>query len=124
MGRVVTSLEVVLLGLAAWRWARLVTVDEITRPLRTAVDHWARRPSRKTRKLASGLGFAVKDRDPDIAWHGKVLYLINCPHCVGVWTSAGVVAVWAWAPGLWGPLVVVPAVAGVVSVLALVLPPE
>lgn len=101
-----TFLEAALLALAAWRWARLVTVDEIARPARDLLRRKA-------------------NRDPN-RWEWAA-YWSGCPHCVGVWTSASVVAVWAWAPAwgpAWGVLVVAPAVAGAVSLIALLVPPE
>ena len=102
-----TGLEAVLLGLAAWRWTRLVTVDEIARPLRDLA-----------RRQAMRNGWAGRAG-------GTASYLLGCPHCVGVWASAAVVAVWAWTPAWGAPwivAVVAPAVAAVVSLIASTVP--
>ena len=58
------ALEVGVRTAAAWRITKLITEDEITRPMREKVDElW-----------------------PD----SKVSYLVNCPACVSVW--AGIAA--------------------------------
>lgn len=120
-----TGLEAVLLALAAYRWARLIAVDEIALPLRRTVVRWSTRPPRSARRAAGRLGLAVPDRDP--GWRRHFVYLVGCPHCLAVWSSAGLVAVWEWAPPwglLWLAVVVVPAVAAVTSLLVVALPPE
>lgn len=75
-------------ALAAWRITRLVTEDEVTRPL----------------------------RDPVVARGGRAGYLVQCPHCVGVWASLGVFVVsrCRW----WRPVSEVLACAAVVSIIS------
>lgn len=63
------SSELALDGLAAWRLARLVTEDEITRKARTAAIDWT-----------------LKNQHPQLR------YLVTCPHCVGVYAAAVVLA--------------------------------
>ena len=57
-------MSVVVDAAAVWRLTRLVTEDEVTRPVRD----W------------------VIERAPD----GRLAYLIECPHCVGVWAGLAV----------------------------------
>lgn len=110
-----TALDFTLIGLASWRWARLVTHDEITHPAREAVDEWAQR-SRRRHYSSTG----TQDD-----WRGKVAYLSGCPHCVGVWAAAALTWVYVAGPSwLWWPAVYAPAAAAVVSALALLLPED
>lgn len=94
-----TALDLTFMGLAAWRWAMLVTTDSITEPART----WLNR-----RTVGVGVG-------------GWLAALVSCPYCVGVWAAFAVVGVWEvgwrWA---WLWLVVAPAVAAVVSLFTVV----
>lgn len=64
------TLSIVITLLAVWRLARLVTVDEITAPLRAAV---AKRGDR----------FA---------------YLISCPWCISVWVGWPLLIGPVWFP--------------------------
>ena len=63
--------EVAVLALAATRLARVISIDEITAPLRRRMEDWAEGPS--TPK-----------------WRGWSLELVRCPVCVGWWTSLAV----------------------------------
>lgn len=55
---------------ATWRLTRLVTEDEVTRPLREAVSK---------------------------RWPGsRVEYLVNCPACVSVWAGAAATVMPKW----------------------------
>jgi hypothetical protein len=73
----VSTLLAVLMILAVWRVARLVTVDFITEPIRA----WAARRGE------------------------KVGYLFECPWCLSIWlaplVAAGVFAAEASKPWLW-----------------------
>jgi len=83
-------------ALAVWRLTRLITEDEITRPLRLRIAERAIKGDSRARWLS--------------AW-------IECPHCVSVWAAAGVTLVLPHLPG--GRLARhTLAVAGVVSAAA------
>lgn len=71
----------VIVGLAAYRAARLVAVDSILRRPRLALAVW----------INSG-------RSPQQGVH-PMAELLTCPVCVGVWAAAAV-AGWAWSAGL------------------------
>lgn len=107
-----TGLDLALCGLAVYRWARLIAVDEITRPARVAVERWSTRPPARARRAASARGLAVPDRDP--GWRGRVVYLVGCPYCVGVWATVPVLLLSVHAHGSlgWWAVVAGPAVAG------------
>jgi hypothetical protein len=62
--------DVVVLGLAATRIARAISLDEISAPARTRLASWAETPG----------------RSPLRRWVNR---LIECPICVGWWTSIG-----------------------------------
>lgn len=57
--------DLLLEAFASWRLVRLIQKDEITAPARTAIIGW------------------TLDND-----HPQLRYLLQCPHCIGVWTSA------------------------------------
>lgn len=57
--------ELLLDALASWRIVRLLQKDEITEDPRNAFIEWT-----------------LKNR------HRKLRYLIQCPHCLGVWSTA------------------------------------
>jgi hypothetical protein len=72
------SLEhIVVLALGANRLARAISVDEITAPARAAAARWT------DGNLPAGAAQRLQD-------------LVECPVCVGWWTS---IAVSLWAPG-------------------------
>jgi hypothetical protein len=63
--------EVAVLALAATRLARVISVDEITEPVRRWMDHWAEGPSTPQ-------------------WRRWSLELVRCPVCVGWWASLAI----------------------------------
>jgi hypothetical protein len=67
----------VVLALGANRLARAISVDEITAPARAAAARWT------DGHLPAGAAKRLQD-------------LVECPVCVGWWTS---IAVSLWAPG-------------------------
>jgi hypothetical protein len=83
-------------GLATYRLARLLTMDDLTKPARDRVWTWA-----------SNRG-----------WH-RLAELVTCPHCVGVWAAAGVTVIGPRLP-YWRELRPFLAVAGVASLAATV----
>jgi hypothetical protein len=86
-------------SLAAYRLARLVSVDDITEPLRTKVTDW----------LVGNGG----------TYHRKLAELIGCPHCSGVWISFGVIAVAPYVVPGWKQIIrPALAVAAIESILA------
>lgn len=89
--------EVAVLGLAATRLARAISIDEIAAPARRRMELWANEAS------------APK-------WRQWSLELVRCPVCVGWWTSLALSLV---APGRRRVLRGV-SVAGVQVLLALV----
>jgi hypothetical protein len=88
--------DLVLDGLATYRLARLLTMDDLTKPARDRVWKWA--ADREMHRLAE---------------------FVTCPHCVGVWVAAGVVSLSALrgVPG-WRHVRTFLAVAGAESLLA------
>lgn len=80
---------VVLLVLALWRFARLLSIDEISRPLRER----------------------IAGRKPD----GQVAYLVTCPWCISIWCGWLLVVptvllatdLGFWIDGLWLSLLLV-----------------
>jgi Protein of unknown function (DUF1360) len=68
--------ETIVIGLAAGRLARAISVDEITEPLRARVDRWA---------AASGPSRGARQR---------VAEFVSCPVCVGWWTSLAMSLAW------------------------------
>jgi hypothetical protein len=70
-GRIPRLEEVVVLGLAATRLARVVSIDEITAPMRGRMEEWADGASAPT-------------------WRKWSLELVRCPVCVGWWASLGI----------------------------------
>lgn len=103
-----TLAVVVILGLAAYRLTRVLTVDSISDPARAVLYDWA---WGGTRDRPTSRGRA----------RGWVYELLTCSHCLGVWVSLAAVAAWSSVGGApsnfaaW--LVDVFAVAGVQSVL-------
>lgn len=63
---------------AVHRLTRLVTSDELTRPLRER----------------------LVDRNPD----GRLAYLAGCPWCTSMWAGLAVAAARRYAPRAWQPL--------------------
>jgi hypothetical protein len=57
--------------LAAARLTSLVAEDELTQPIRNAVDDWA--------QVA-----------PDSSLRNRLAYLVSCSRCVSVWAGAGI----------------------------------
>lgn len=70
----------VVVVLATQRLTQLVTEDELTRPLRDAIDSWA----------TGAAEFTVKDR---------VATLTGCSACVSVWAGAGILLASRWRVG-------------------------
>lgn len=96
-----TPLEFLLSALATVRLTRLVVLDTLWEGTRDRVLEWADRPGRA--RLA----------------RAKLGELLGCPHCVGVWAAALVVATFETAPAAWWRIgVTVAALAGVTSLLA------
>ena len=58
-------------ALAIARLTSLVAEDELTAPLRTAVEDWAR-------------------RNPDSVLRDRLAYLTSCSRCVSVWAAGAV----------------------------------
>ena len=65
-------MESLLGALAVWRLTKLVTEDEITRPLREKVVLWS-------------------DKGEDDSFRDQLGYLVECRACVSIWASAAVV---------------------------------
>jgi hypothetical protein len=63
----------VTLALATQRLTQLITEDELMRPVREGITHWA----------AGAKEFTFKDR---------VAVLIGCPACMSVWAAAAILA--------------------------------
>lgn len=84
-------LDLTVLGLAAARLTQLVVEDEITRPIREAVQRRSIKefqPVRDGRLVVEPLG-KHEIPQPVQPWDA-IDTLINCPACTSVWTGAGV----------------------------------
>jgi hypothetical protein len=84
----VTGTTVVLVLLATYRLALLVSADTITAEVRHAIDNWA----------------AVYEPDhPAIgpSWRHGLAYLVHCPWCCSLWLGVPVAAAAVWAPDAW-----------------------
>lgn len=80
-------------GLAAGRFATLVSQDGITEPIRHWIWQWSppkEEPGEEVYTLQP-----VGEIDGNQAWiqrePGFVGQLVDCHHCVGVWASAGLI---------------------------------
>lgn len=82
-------------ALAAFRVTRLVTADDITAPLRDAIEVRAAR--------------VASDR---------LAEFIVCPWCVGMWVAAGVAIARARFPRTWGALARILGISAAVGLLA------
>jgi hypothetical protein len=76
-------LLVALVALATFRLARLLTADEITRPIR---DWVYRRDDRRP------------GRQPDDGQLGRLAYFITCPWCVSMYAGPATAFVAVWWP--------------------------
>lgn len=92
-----------LLGLAAYRVARFVAVDELTRRARNRIIRWAYRGDLDGDDLTADV-FA--DPDPP-----RVAYLVSCVWCLSLWVALALTA----APGLLVDGLAAAAVAGFVG---------
>jgi hypothetical protein len=81
------TITIILLMLASWRLARLVTVDRIAEKLRWKVVDWAGHDSQRA-------------------------YLITCPWCISVWSSIPLAAAVVWFPTNRGVLLLLLVLAG------------
>jgi hypothetical protein len=63
--------EVAVLALAATRLARVISIDEITAPVRRRMEEWAEGSSAPT-------------------WRTWSVELVRCPVCVGWWASLAI----------------------------------
>jgi hypothetical protein len=81
-----------LISFASYRITRLLVFDSIIDGPRS----WILRKLATTEKRG---------------WKYELSYLIQCPYCLGVWTTLGLAAIWHYTPGL-QPGVVVAAACG------------
>lgn len=70
----------VVIALATKRLTQLVVEDDITTPLRRAVDNWS-----------SG--------EPEGSFKERISYLVSCEACVSVWAAGAVLLAGLTAPG-------------------------
>ena len=92
-------LDLAVLGLATYRLARLITVDEGPAQVFFRLRYWM------------GVYDLGENGQPASAW-GRAF---ECPHCIGVYVA---IVLWLIYPFAWGPIIVQGfAVAGLQSVL-------
>lgn len=96
----------IVIALATYRVARIVTTDSISLPFRERLYGWAWDDDHAVTG-ADGLPYAT----PRAAWRTWVHDLFTCALCFGVWTAAGLYALWRWSDS--------PAVRSGIVVLAL-----
>lgn len=99
-----SSTSLVLDGLAVYRITRLIVKDTFppVKRVREAVETWAIQPAQRRSPIE---GHALGE-------------LVSCPHCMGFWVAAAVVAARLVAPRWWDPIGKAFALAGVVSLVA------
>lgn len=105
------ALALVVIALASHRLQRIATKDTLSDPLRAWV--WAKAYIEGAEWNEDGTPkIVVRSKDWRWAW-----FFIECPHCVGWWTSLATFAVWFFAPWswLWHPMIAAVAVAGMQS---------
>lgn len=111
-------------AIAAWRLTKLITQDEITRPIRERIikkiyggnlKHASNRVLGDPRAWEDGAGLSeLAESDPEAP---KLVKLVMCPACVGVYVGFGVMVLSRLAPKAWEPVsdaLAMAAVAGVI----------
>lgn len=73
---------------AAYRITRLIQQDQLP-PLP---------------RLRERMNDVLTREDPPTALQGELIYMVNCPWCLGFWVSVAVLIADAVAPRLWRPL--------------------
>lgn len=97
---------IVVLALATYRCARLVSRDTLTMPMRDSLYAWAYSDRRGT-------------PTPRAPWRTWVYELVTCPLCIGVWTGGAVYLLWRYGGTIINGLLVVLAIAGAQCALVL-----
>jgi Flp pilus assembly pilin Flp len=80
--------DVLLLGTATFKVARLLSKDKVTGFLRAPF----------TRRVAEGEASEVMDQSRGGPARRAVGDLLSCPFCVGAWVAAGLTGYYAWSP--------------------------
>jgi hypothetical protein len=102
---------IIILGLVAYRLARLVATDSISEDMRAALYRWAwnDEPSDDAERMRP-----LSEPVPRGRVRPYVYELISCAFCIGVWTGAGAFVLWGMVIGsLAGWFIAIPAIAGV-----------
>jgi hypothetical protein len=91
----VSALVYVLLALAAYRMARVVTTDSISLAFRERLYRWTWDDTNpEVQREPDGTEvFVPKARAP---WRTYAYELFTCPLCLGFWAAAAVYSAWRW----------------------------
>lgn len=81
----------VVVGLATYRLARIVTLDTISQPFRDSLFRWAYDVNNPVEVDGERI---ASPRGPIRVW---VYDLASCPLCAGVWIAAGLYVLWRWS---------------------------
>lgn len=87
-GSVMGGVKLVVQAAAAYRITRLIQEDQLP-PLP---------------KLRSRMADALVGEEPPSKLADELIYMVNCPWCLGFWVSAAVLLADAIAPKVWRPL--------------------
>jgi hypothetical protein len=87
-GEVMSGIRLAVQAAAAYRITRLVQEDQLP-PLP---------------RLRQRMNDALVQDEPPSALQGELIYMVNCPWCLGFWVSVAVLIADAVAPRLWRPL--------------------
>lgn len=107
----------VVVALASYRGARIVTKDTLTEPFREKLYAWT---WDDTKPVQHGTGSEAEwVASARAGWRTYVYELLTCPLCFGVWTAAGLYVLWRWSgsPAVRSGIVIL-ALAGVQCFLA------
>jgi hypothetical protein len=103
-------LNFIILGLACFRLTRLIVFDKITEFIR----HPFFDEIEEEREDGSMEVYYLPKRTPIKKFIGE---LLSCYWCTGVWTSALVIAGYLFLPTIFGPIILVFAIAGLAAIL-------
>jgi Protein of unknown function (DUF1360) len=102
----VSLATVVLIGLATFRAARIVSRDTITEPLRESLTAWA-------------WDTEPTPPAPRAPWRTWIVELCTCSLCISVWIAAAFYCAWRWGGVVAHGFIAVLAIAGLQAVAVL-----
>lgn len=113
------SLALIIIGLAAWRLARVWARDELFSGTQDALDRWAFDHDGNALPVINEDGYVR--RFPTFL-RDKTATLLTCVYCVSWWLAVGMLwawfdeAPWDWSPRDWIVSLAVAAPAAIISI--------